>query len=67
MRVIVCGGRDFEDRIKAFEALDAAHAKTPITTLVHGGARGSDSPAGQWAAERGIAVQVFEEDWKTGA
>jgi hypothetical protein len=64
MRLIVCGGRDFKERERAFEALDAVHAKTPITTIVHGGAGGADTIADEWAASRGVPVEVFLADWK---
>src|SRR4051812_44210360 len=64
MRVIVCGGRDFTDRDRLFEALDAAHARRAITKVVHGGARGADSLSGEWANARGIAVEVFPANWE---
>ena len=53
IRVIVCGGRDYADRVRVFQALDAAHAKRPIKTLVHGGAPGADSLAQDLGRERG--------------
>jgi hypothetical protein len=64
MRVIVCGGRDFDDRDSAFAALDRIHAETPITVVVHGGARGGDTMAGEWAAARSVSVEVFAADWQ---
>lgn len=64
MRLIVCGGRDFIDRERAFRALDAAHAKRPIGVVIHGGARGGDTLAGAWAEARGIPVEVYPADWK---
>ena len=64
MRVIVCGGRDFDDRDSAFAALDRLHAETPITLVVHGGARGADTMAGEWAVARSISVEVYAADWQ---
>jgi hypothetical protein len=64
MRVIVCGGRDFEDRDGLFQAMDAVHKATPITMVVHGAARGADALAGEWAASRGMAVKASPADWK---
>jgi len=61
--IIVCGGRNYQDRERVFAALDRAHAKRRITLLVHGGAPGADTLAGEWAKERGVWVQVFEADW----
>jgi hypothetical protein len=65
-RIIVCGGRDYADRERLFAALDAAHAKRPIGTVVHGGARGADSLGGEWAEARGVHIQVFAADWSEG-
>ena len=64
MRVIVCGGRDYEDRARVFAALDSLHAKRPITTIVHGDARGADSLAKDWALERGIDQEAHPADWR---
>jgi len=63
VRLLVCGGRNYSDREKLFAALDAIHAATPVTVVIHGGASGTDALAGAWATERGIMVQVFEADW----
>jgi len=63
MNVIVCGGRDYRDRDAAFRALDAFAAVHPIWLLVHGGARGADSIAGEWAKARGIRVKEMPADW----
>ena len=41
MRVLVCGGRDYEDR----ETLERVLDTIPITTLIVGDARGADSLA----------------------
>lgn len=41
-RIIVCGGRDFVDRERLDEALDAVLAKGPIAVIVQGGASGAD-------------------------
>lgn len=46
-----------------FSVLDAIHAKTPITLLIHGGATGADTTAGEWATSRGIPVQIFRAEW----
>lgn len=53
MKVIVCGGRDYNDLAEVNAALDKAHAKRPITMLVHG-----TSHVGVFAAHwaRGLGV-----------
>ena len=62
-RLLVCGGREFSDRDALFTALDRAHAKRPVSLLIHGAARGADTLAGEWAAARGIAVEVYPARW----
>jgi hypothetical protein len=71
MRVIVCGGRDYNDRERVFAALDAANARRNISVLRHGACRdkrtkelkGADRWADEWGSERGVEVQRFEADW----
>jgi hypothetical protein len=63
MRVIVTGGRDFADGAKVFDALARVHAQQPITTLVHGGAKGADTLAAEWAAANSVEQEVFKPDW----
>lgn len=64
MRVLVCGGRDFNDWTFLDRVLIAVHAKRPITTVIEGGARGADSMGRAWAERRGIAVSTFPADWE---
>jgi hypothetical protein len=63
-RVLVCGGRGYDDRDRLFLILDRAHWANPIELLVHGAATGADTLAGLWAKERGVSVQAFPADWK---
>lgn len=63
LRVLVCGGRDFNDVVLLTNKLDEL-AATPIALVIHGGARGADSLAGQWAKRNNIPVLVFEARWK---
>jgi hypothetical protein len=63
MRLLVCGGRDFEDREFAFAVLDLFHAQQPVTHIIHGAARGADTLAGEWALSRGIEQTPFPADW----
>lgn len=64
MRVLVCGGRDFDDFAFLDRILTAVHEKRPITTVIEGGARGADSMGRKWAEKRGIAVSTFPADWE---
>jgi len=63
MRVLVCGGRDFTDAKLLHNVLDAIHAKTPITCVIHGNAWGADTLAGSWAALNKVALDIFVADW----
>ncbi|HVM91382.1 MAG TPA: DUF2493 domain-containing protein [Terriglobales bacterium] len=51
MKVIVCGGRDYQDRERVFSTLDSIHAETPITVLIQGGAKGADDLAFRWGMQ----------------
>lgn len=54
MRVIVCGGRDFDDYERLASALNRAHARKPIIHVIHGAAPGADLLAERWAKENWI-------------
>lgn len=60
MRILVCGSRSFANRTYAKSVLMAYPA---TTTIVHGGARGADSLAGEVAKELGMTVEVYPADW----
>ena len=62
MKVLVCGGRDFNDQPFLYGVLDS-FGFGPITTIIHGAARGADSMAGKWARDRKIPELVFPADW----
>ena len=73
MKVLVCGGRSYRDRVYAFSVLDRLHAKYGFTCVVHGGAGavveetasqpeytiGADLLAGEWAKARGLEVRAY--------
>jgi hypothetical protein len=56
--------RSARERFFLRETLDVFHQGQPIDVLIHGGAKGADSIAGLWAAQRNIRVDVFKADWK---
>jgi hypothetical protein len=60
MKVLVCGGRDYADRTAVILALDSLR---DVTLIVHGGAPGADSLAGEWAKISGVEVRVYPADW----
>jgi hypothetical protein len=63
MRVLVCGGRDFDDAARVRQVLDHYHAQRPFSVVIHGAARGADSLAGQWARAWRIPELPFPADW----
>lgn len=64
MRVLITGGRDFDDETLLNETLDRLHAKTPITCVIHGAAKGADRLAGQWAQANSVEEIVCPADWR---
>lgn len=63
--VLVCGGRNYDDRERLFSILDVAHAANPIKMLIHGGASGADDLAGQWARNAGVHWKAYPAYWKS--
>jgi len=63
MRILVCGGRDYSERIALFAALERLHKARGIDTVIHGACTGADFLAGEWAeGEDGIAVEPYPVD-----
>ena len=60
MRAAVTGGREFSDAALVRRTLDAWHPRE----IAHGGARGLDSLAQEWARQRGIMMTVYHADWR---
>lgn len=72
MRVLVCGGRDYDDWNTLKEELQFRFAGAHRTlVIIHGSARGADSLASRWVtyANNTLHWDVKEEkypaDWKT--
>jgi hypothetical protein len=63
MRVLVCGGRNYDDWAFIVHVLDRVNARQSITQLIEGGASGADEFARRWARARGIEVATFSADW----
>jgi hypothetical protein len=61
MKLLVCGGRDFFDAERVDRILDIWGP----TFIIHGGARGADALAANWAAKRGVPTRCFPADWHT--
>ncbi len=69
MRVLVCGGRDYNDVEKIEWELqcitDPQHGGKYSYTLISGMARGVDTIAANWAYKNGMNVEEYPADWDT--
>lgn len=63
-RVLVCGGRDFDDHDFLWRVLDEIHYGMNITMLIHGAARGADSIASSWADNRHVKQVGMPAEWR---
>ena len=64
MRVIVCGGRDYEPIQSVWPVLDAISDVREISCIVHGDCKhGVDPRAGDWARLARIACEPHPADW----
>lgn len=77
MKVLVCGGRDYKDRDKVHNTLydlcdkhglwsepDEYGNRLPgPITIIHGGAKGADSWADDWAVVNWTGLWEFKADW----
>lgn len=59
MRVLVCGGRDYNDQKRVSNILTGIGP----TAIIHGNASGADECADRWALANEIPVLPFAADW----
>ncbi len=65
MKVLVCGGRKFNDYHLLDRALTRLHKeKGPIKLIVNGDALGADKASTVWAERNNISVAIFPAEWK---
>lgn len=60
MKVLVCGGRDYENSTAVYRALNTL---PDVTHVIHGGAYGADEAAGKWARDHGVQEVVCDANW----
>lgn len=66
MKVLVCGGRNYDNPAFVNWVLDKIHNKRPITIVIHGCATGADTMGAKWAEnEPGVTSFGVPADWKT--
>jgi hypothetical protein len=64
MRVIVCGGRNYNDAERISTVLHKLHDDAGIDLIIEGGANGADHWAFMWARLCGVPTERFEADWE---
>lgn len=63
-RVLVCGGRDYDDKEAVFSVLDHIDGVHGIWVVIEGGAPGADTLARRWAHETGLMVNTYFAEWE---
>lgn len=64
LRVLVCGGRDYDDLGHVWSQLDAHHGMVGIACVLHGGATGADALAESWAVSNRVGRHRFPALWE---
>lgn len=64
MRVLICGGRHYNDWKRFNALLDAIHAQNGISCIIQGGATGADWLARVWAGNNAVNCQSFPAEWE---
>jgi hypothetical protein len=64
VKVLVCGGRNFNDALTLGSWLGGIHKDHGISLLIHGGANGADKMAGEFGKWQGIPVKEYPADWQ---
>ena len=65
-KVIVAGGRDFNDYELLVKTLDKFRVYVPYFEVVSGKARGADSLGERYAKEHKLPIQPFPPNWNLG-
>lgn len=65
MRVLVYGGREFDDWVKLHNTLYNVHRWRKITCIIQGEAKGADFLARVWAKHMDIPFESYPADWRT--
>lgn len=63
MKLLVCGGRNYDERKVLNRALTELHAAREISLVITGGASGADFLAKRWAQVQRIPVCEFPSNW----
>jgi hypothetical protein len=63
MRVLVTGGRKYNDKKHVETILDHYDQEKPISCLIQGGASGADKLASNWARKNCVATMTYFAEW----
>lgn len=63
MKVLVCGGRNFDDQKFVNLTLTRMDKETPIGEIIEGGASGADACARRWAKFYAVKCTTVKADW----
>lgn len=64
MKILVCGGRDYDKKYKVFKVLDLVAPETNFDlAIIEGGATGADQWAKEWADKEKVKVFEHQADW----
>lgn len=62
MKIIVAGGRDFNN-LKIMDKILSQHINPPFDTIISGDARGADMLGAEWGVKHGVPLQHFPAYW----
>ena len=62
-RVIICGGRDFNNKELCFKMLGKYLSGIDNLEIISGHAKGADTLAEEYASAHNLAVCLFKPDW----
>lgn len=64
LRVLVCGGRDFDDIDEFIDVWALITQGRRVNTIIEGGARGADLLAKMWARDNNYKLETYSADWE---
>lgn len=65
IRVLVCGGRRYNDPLTLGSWLGGIHKQRGISMIIQGGAEGADRLARLWAQFADVPLRTFHAAWDT--
>lgn len=66
MRLLICGGRHFDDAALIDSELSLLHASTPISVIIHGGVPAIGAPAEAWARRNTVHIIRYPANFSQG-